>query len=212
MMSSFHSSGFSRMKRAIRAMQSGSSAMITSTPRWRRRSGLPGKFVRLADHHARDAELEDGAGAHHAGRQRGVEGHPAIGLLPAGLAQAIHLAVGDRIALLDALVAPPRDEALALRQHAADRAAALVEAGQGLLVGHAQELGIGGAEIWHVEPAGSLRFGNQHRSGIVMPAKRTAERDADVTLHVRLDAHSLRLRNDDHRHCFQLQHSYNAVQ
>ena len=43
-MSSAHSSGFSRMKRVISAMQSGSSAMITSTPCWRRRSGLPGKL------------------------------------------------------------------------------------------------------------------------------------------------------------------------
>ena len=43
--SSAHSSGFSRMKRSISAMQSGSSAMITSTPCWRSSSGLPGKFL-----------------------------------------------------------------------------------------------------------------------------------------------------------------------
>jgi hypothetical protein len=44
MMSSCHSSGFSRMKRAIKAMQSASSATMTSTPRPRRKSTLPAKF------------------------------------------------------------------------------------------------------------------------------------------------------------------------
>jgi hypothetical protein len=52
--------------------------------------------------------------------------------------------MGDGVALLDALVASARDQPLALGQHAADRTAALVEAGQGLLVGYAQEFGIGG--------------------------------------------------------------------
>src|SRR3546814_16337408 len=63
---------------------------------------VAGEVLRLADDDARDTELQDGAGAHHAGRQRGVERHPAVALLPAGAAQAVHLAVGDRIALLDA--------------------------------------------------------------------------------------------------------------
>src|SRR5207342_681013 len=86
-----------------------------------------------------------------AGRQRRKDRHAPIGFLPAGLAQAIHLAMGDGVALLDALVAAARDEALALRQHAADRAAAFVEAGQRLLVSHAQEPGVDGAEICHCE-------------------------------------------------------------
>ena len=43
--SSAHSSGFSVMKRDMSAMQSGSSAMMTSTPRDRRNSSLPPKFV-----------------------------------------------------------------------------------------------------------------------------------------------------------------------
>src|SRR3546814_7788117 len=65
---------------------------------------VAGEVLRLADDDARDTELQDGAGAHHAGRQRGVERHPAVALLPAGAAQAVHLAVGDRIALLDAQI------------------------------------------------------------------------------------------------------------
>ena len=51
------------------------------------------------------------------------------------------------------LVAAAGDEPLALRQHAADRAAALIEARQRLLVGHAQEPGIDGAECCHCPSA-----------------------------------------------------------
>src|SRR5262247_3765860 len=86
------------------------------------------KIPRLAHHHAGNAELDDGAGAHHAGRERGIKRHAAIGSLTPGFAQTVHLAVRDGIALLNALVAPPRDEALPLRQHAADGAATFMKA------------------------------------------------------------------------------------
>ena len=113
--------------------------------------GVAGEILVLADHNAGDAELENRARAHHAGRQGGIERHATVGLLPAGLAQAIHLAVGDGVTLLYPLVAASRDEALALRQHAADGTAAFVEAGFGLVVGHAQKPGIHCAQHGHFE-------------------------------------------------------------
>src|SRR5262245_54080905 len=91
--------------------------------------GIAGKVGRLADDDARDPELDDRAGTHHAGRERRVEAHAAIGFLPSGLAQTVHLPVRDWIALLDALVASLGDETVSLGEHAADRTAALLEAG-----------------------------------------------------------------------------------
>src|SRR5262245_45678829 len=111
---------------------------------------VAGKIGGLADDDPRDAELDDGAGAHHARRQRRVEGHAPIGFLPSSLAQAVHLAVRDWVTLLDALVAPLGNQAIALGEHAADRAAALLEAGLGFRVGHTQEFGIRAAEFDHV--------------------------------------------------------------
>src|SRR5438034_6072362 len=50
----------------------------------------------LADHHPLDAELDNRAGAHHAGRQRGIENGVVVTPAPARILQAIHLAMGDR--------------------------------------------------------------------------------------------------------------------
>src|SRR5439155_3667168 len=48
------------------------------------------------------AELDNRAGAHHAGRQRGIEKGVVVTPAPARILQAIHLAMGDRIAVLHA--------------------------------------------------------------------------------------------------------------
>lgn len=58
----------------------------------------------VVDDDARDLELDDRARAHHAGAERRIERHAAITLAAAGLAQAVHFAMRDRVALLDALV------------------------------------------------------------------------------------------------------------
>ena len=89
-----------------------------------------------------DAELDDGAGAHHAGAERGIEGHAAVAALAAGLAQAVHLAMGDGVALLDALVAAARDQLVAARERAADGASAFFVARERLVIGDAQKFTI----------------------------------------------------------------------
>ncbi len=108
-MSSFQSSGRSRMKRAISSMQPGSSSSTTSTPRSARKSQLPSKCRPFADDDPRNAELQNRAAAHHAGAKRGVQHGASIVRPAAGAAQAVHLTVGDRIALLDPPVVPSGD-------------------------------------------------------------------------------------------------------
>lgn len=58
------------------------------------------------NHLAWDADLDDHAGTHHARGWQGIRRHVLAGLLPPGLAQGVHLTMGNRIALLDTLVAP----------------------------------------------------------------------------------------------------------
>src|SRR5690349_18682555 len=82
----------------------------------------------LADHHAGDLEEQDGAGAHLARGERGVQGGVEVGGAPAGVAQAGDLAVRHRVAALHALVVTGRGDVPADRQHRADRDAAAVQA------------------------------------------------------------------------------------
>src|SRR6185437_7672493 len=89
---------------------------------------------------ATDAELDDGAGAHHAGAQRRVAGDVAVGLLPAGILDRVHLAVQDRIALLHPPVMAAPDDLAIADQHRADRNAALPEPLLSLFIGDRQEL------------------------------------------------------------------------
>src|SRR5712691_1998440 len=100
---------------------------------------VAGEIDRLADHHRRNLELDDGAGAHHARRQRGVDHRVAVAALAPGIAQAVHLAVRDRVGALDALIVPAADHLAAPHQHAADRQAALVVALERFVVGQREE-------------------------------------------------------------------------
>jgi hypothetical protein len=97
------------------AMQPSSSSRTISTPRSARKPRSPAKVLGLADHHAGDLEEQDGAGAHLARGQRGVQGGVEIGAAPAGVAQAGDLAVGHRVAALHALVVAGRDDVTADR-------------------------------------------------------------------------------------------------
>lgn len=65
---------------------------------------VAGKVFIFADHDALNAELNDGARAHHAGTERRVQRDGLVTAAPPGLAQAVHLAMRDRVALLNALV------------------------------------------------------------------------------------------------------------
>src|SRR6202000_195099 len=53
------------------------------------------EILALGDDHAADAELDDRSSAHHAGRKRRVAGDVAIGLLPPGILDRVHLAMQD---------------------------------------------------------------------------------------------------------------------
>lgn len=148
-MSSAHSSGFSRMKRCISAMKSAvvGDDHLDAVPA--QEIGIAGKVPCLAYDDAGNAELYDGARAHHAGRERRVEGHPPVGALPAGLSQAIHLAVGDGVALLDAPVCGRVRRCALPPPERCRSAAALVVAGLGLLVGDPEQVRVGAREQGH---------------------------------------------------------------
>ncbi len=59
---------------------------------------IAGEIGDIADHHARDGELNDRARTHQAGRQRRIERHAFVIRPPPRFAQAIHFAMRDRIA------------------------------------------------------------------------------------------------------------------
>ena len=99
--------------------------------------------------HAPDPELNDGAGAHHAGAERGVAGDVLVGLLAAGILNGIHLAMQDRIALLHALVVAASDDFAVAHQHRADRDAAHGKPLLRLLIGGVEELAVEGSLARH---------------------------------------------------------------
>ncbi len=114
------------MKRAISSMQRGSSITSTRTPRSRRKVLVAAEIPVLGDHDMGNAELHDRARAHHAGAERGVEGGiPDNCGAAAGIAQAIHLAMRDRVALLDAPVIALAEDSPVADQNRSDRQAAL---------------------------------------------------------------------------------------
>ena len=100
----------------------------------------------VVDDEARDLELHDRARTHHAGRQRRVERRVAIGELPPRLAQAIHLAMRDRVAVLDALVVTGGDQLFAARERRADGQAALFERAACFVEGEGDEGEVGRGE------------------------------------------------------------------
>ena len=125
------------------AMQPSSSSRTISTPRPVRKARSPGISLGLADHHAGDLEEQDGAGAHLARGQRGVQGGVEVGGAPAGVAQAGDLAVRHRVTALHPLVVPGRDEVATRGEDRADRDAAAVQADPRLGQGERHHLAIG---------------------------------------------------------------------
>lgn len=71
--------------------------------------------------HAGNAELDDGASAHHAGAERGIARDVLVGALPPGVLDRVHLAMQDRIALLHATIMATADDLAVAHQHRADR-------------------------------------------------------------------------------------------
>ena len=82
---------------------------------------LPSKFRSSPTMTRGDAELDDGSGAHHAGAERGVERRGLVVPPPAGAAQAIHLAVSDGVAFLDAPVVAGTHDLAVLDQNRTNR-------------------------------------------------------------------------------------------
>src|SRR6185437_11398572 len=107
------------------------------------------EILRFCHDDARDTELDDGAGAHHAGRKRRVAGDVLIGSLPAGVLDCVHLAMQDRIALLHPPVMAPPDDLAIPDQHRADRNATFRQPLLGFVVGSVQELLIELVLGWH---------------------------------------------------------------
>ena len=100
---------------------------------------VPAEVLRITNDDAWDAKLHNGTCAHHAGRQRGIKYRIAICPLPPGLAQSVHFAVSNRIALLHALIASARDHFAITRQNRANWATALIKPCLGLIKGHTQQ-------------------------------------------------------------------------
>ena len=80
----------------------------------------------FADHHAGDLVEQDGAGAHGARGQGGVEGAFGVdgGGQAAGVFEGVHLAVEDGAALLDAAVVAPANDLSLMDEDRADGDAA----------------------------------------------------------------------------------------
>jgi hypothetical protein len=112
----------------------------------------------LADDHARNSVEEDGAAAHGAGRERGVE--RALTVDPRGLTapvfQRVHLAVPDDAALLDPPVVTAPEDAPTMLDDGADRDSAPAQAELRFLDGDAQEL-VHGPKLAHPTPRGQAR-------------------------------------------------------
>ena len=105
---------------------------MTSMPCSRMNSGAPGKLRLSPTTTFLNPKLHRRAGAEVAGHQRGVEGAAAVRAEPAGIAEAIGLAVRDRIAILHALIMAGGDELAVFDQRRADRDATLGQALQGV--------------------------------------------------------------------------------
>src|SRR5512139_2808306 len=86
-----------------------------------------GEGAVLADDHLGNAVQQDGAAAHRARRQGGVEHRLAVhaGGLAAGVLQRVHLGVQDRAAALHAAVVPAADDTPLVHDDRSDRDAAL---------------------------------------------------------------------------------------
>src|SRR5262249_26658179 len=110
----------------------------------------------FANHHARDLVKDDSAAAHRARRERRVN---RAGLVdargqPAGVAQAVHLAVIDRAAGLYAAVMAAPDNAAFVHQDGADGNAAFGKALARLLDGGVEKRVAGHLAIVARRPAG----------------------------------------------------------
>lgn len=100
---------------------------------------VPREVAVFADNDAADAELENRSGAHHARAQGRIEGRLVISRPASGLSQAVHLAVGDRIPVLDATVVAGGEDLSLLDQDGANREAAFLIRLQRLGIGELHE-------------------------------------------------------------------------
>src|SRR5215469_11986650 len=125
---------------------------------------VSGKGGGLADNHPRYLEQQDRPAAHLARGERGVERRAEVGGLPSGVAQAGHLAVGDRVSRLNPFVVPGRDQAPSRGQRRTYWDAADGEACPGL----------GQRHVHHclIDLGWRLRF---HRQLLVAPCRRAVE-------------------------------------
>ena len=88
--------------------------------------GGAGEVVAFADDDFGDSELHGRAAAEIAGHEGGIEDGVAIGLLSAGVHEAIDFRVGHGVAVLDASVAAAADDVVAAHQHGTDGEAAFL--------------------------------------------------------------------------------------
>ena len=75
----------------------------------------------LAYHEARDAELQDRSGTHHAWAQCRIENRVLVGFLTSGTSYAIHFAMGNRVAELHTLIMSGRQNGTSANQYRTNR-------------------------------------------------------------------------------------------
>jgi hypothetical protein len=100
---------------------------------------IAAKAAILSNHESRNPELHNRARAHHARAQCRIENRIAIIALTSGIANAVHLAMRNRIALLNALIVPSAQNFRAAHQKSAHRHASGIEAQPALFPGERHE-------------------------------------------------------------------------
>lgn len=123
----------------------------------------------FADDDTADLELDDRAAAHHARAQRRNQGQIAVASASAGVAQAVHFPVGDRVAVLHPAIVPDRDDAAVFDERGADRDAALGGALLGLRDRRRQRLGLHCRERCYRRPLRHRRSPMADPNAIIVP-------------------------------------------